>query len=99
VSTARSSRGAIYAVAEEAIGENMGLLARTTGVFGETATGVTLGALRAAVEAGELDERSRVVLLVTGDGLKTPGPVAHAYDPVPIEADADAFVDEVLAVA
>ena len=40
--------------------------------------------------------QSRVVLLVTGDGLKTPGPVAHTYDPIMIEADADAFVDEVL---
>ena len=77
----------------------MALLAQTTGVFGETATGVTLGALRRAVEGGELDERSRVVLLVTGDGLKTPGPVAHTYNPVLIEADADAFVGEVLAVA
>jgi hypothetical protein len=37
-----------------------------------------------------------VVLLVTGDGLKTPGPVSHTYDPIMIEADADAFVDEVL---
>lgn len=99
VATARATGGSIYAVAEEAIGENMALLAQTTGVFGETATGVTLGALRRAVEGGELDERSRVVLLVTGDGLKTPGPVAHTYNPVLIEADADAFVGEVLAVA
>jgi threonine synthase len=75
----------------------MALLAQRTGVFGETATGVTLGALRAAIDAGELNERSRVVLLVTGDGLKTPGPVAHTYNPIAIEADADAFVDEVLA--
>jgi threonine synthase len=96
VSTARATGGALYAVAEEAIGENMALLAQRTGVFGETATGVTLGALRAAIEAGELNERSRVVLLVTGDGLKTPGPVAFTYNPVAIEADADAFVDEVL---
>jgi threonine synthase len=97
VSTARATGGALYAVAEDAIGENMALLAQRTGVFGETATGVTLGALRAAIDARELNERSRVVLLVTGDGLKTPGPVAHTYNPVAIEADADAFVDEVLA--
>ncbi|RDI75627.1 thrC: threonine synthase [Gaiella occulta] len=99
VATARATGGAIYAVPEEAIGENMALLAGTTGVFGETATGVTLGALRAAVEAGELGPGSRVVLLVTGDGLKTPGPVAHTYEPVAIEADADAFLDDVLAVS
>ena len=37
---------------EDEVGENMQLLAETTGVFGETAAGVTLGALRAAVAAG-----------------------------------------------
>ena len=93
VSTARETGGAIHAVDEEEIGENMALLAATTGVFGETATGVTLGALRAAVEDGLVDQSSRVVLLVTGDGLKTPQPVAYTYAPVHIEADADAFVD------
>ena len=71
-------------------------LAAATGVFGETATGVTLGALKAAVDAGRVGPTSRVVLLVTGDGLKTPGPVSHTYDPIMIEADADAFVDQVL---
>jgi threonine synthase len=96
VATARETGGAIYTVEEDAIGENMALLATTTGVFGETATGVTLGALQAAVDAGELGPESRVVLLVTGDGLKTPQAVAHTYNPVAIEADADAFIDEVL---
>ncbi|MGL6278263.1 MAG: threonine synthase [Gaiella sp.] len=99
VATARRTGGAIHAGPEEEIGENMALLARMTGVFGETATGVTLGALRAAVEAGEAGRDDRVVLLVTGDGLKTPGPAAHAFAPVPITADADAFLDEVLATA
>ena len=96
VSTARSTGGAIYTVAEDAIGSNMAELAAATGVFGETATGVTLGALKEAVAAGRVGARSRVVLLVTGDGLKTPGPVSHTYDPIMIEADADAFVDTVL---
>ena len=96
VATARATGGAIYTVAEDEIGLNMAELAATTGVFGETATGVTLGALKAAVAAGRVGPQSRVVLLVTGDGLKTPGPVAHTYDPIMIEADADAFVDEVL---
>ena len=96
VSTARSTGGAIYTVAEDEIGTNMADLAAATGVFGETATGVTLGALKEAVAAGRVGARSRVVLLVTGDGLKTPGPVSHTYDPIMIEADADAFVDTVL---
>ena len=96
VATARSTGGAIFTVPEDEIGLNMAELAATTGVFGETATGVTLGALKAAAAAGRVGPQSRVVLLVTGDGLKTPGPVAHTYDPIMIEADADAFVDEVL---
>jgi len=99
VATARETGGSIHAVAEDAVGENMALLARTTGVFGETATGVTLGALRAAVDAGEVRGRDRVVLVVTGDGLKTPAPVAFTYAPVRIAADADAFLDGVLAAA
>ena len=97
VATARETSGSIHSIAESAVGENMALLAATTGVFGETATGVTLGALRAAVTAGEVDPGARVVLLVTGDGLKTPQAVAHTYAPVHIEADADAFVERVLA--
>jgi len=97
VSTARETGGTIEAVREDEIGENMALLATTTGVFGETATGVTLGALRRAIADGLAGPESRVVLLVTGDGLKTPQAVAHTYAPIHIEADADAFLDEVLA--
>jgi threonine synthase len=97
VATARASGGCIHSVPEQEIGENMALLASTTGVFGETATGVALGALRAAIRDGLAGPGSRVVLLVTGDGLKTPGAVAHTYAPVQIEADADVFVEEVLA--
>jgi threonine synthase len=91
---ARTSGGAIHAVAEEEIGENMALLAETTGVFGETAAGVTLGALREAICRGEVRPAERVVLLVTGDGLKTPGPVADRFAPVEIAADADAVLAE-----
>jgi threonine synthase len=89
LAAARDTGGAIYAVAEDEVVANMGLLAETTGVFGETAPGVTLGALRRAVEAGELGERDRVVLLVTGDGLKTPEHVAERYRPIEIEPNAD----------
>jgi threonine synthase len=97
VATARETGGSIHAVPEDEVGENMALLARTTGVFGETAAGVTLGALRAGVAAGEVGASARVVLLVTGDGVKTPGPVSFTYAPIAIPADADAFLDEVLA--
>jgi threonine synthase len=93
VSVAKTSGGGIYAVAEDEVGENMALLAETSGVFGETAAGVTLGALRGAVARGEVGEEDTVVLLVTGDGLKTPQPVADRLRPIDIEADVDAVID------
>ena len=93
VATARESGGSIHAVAEDQIVDNIALLAETTGVFGETAPAVTLGALRAAVERGELGESDRVVLLVTGDGLKTPGLVADRYDPIRVRPDADEILE------
>jgi threonine synthase len=97
VATAHATGGAIHAVAEEAVGECMGLLAETTGVFGETAAGVTLGALQAAVAAAQVGPEETVVLLVTGDGLKTPAPIADRLRPVSVEADADAFLDRLQA--
>jgi len=93
VSTARAAGGAIHVTPESDVAENIGLLAATTGVFGETAPGVTLGALRAAVACGELGRDDEVVLLVTGDGLKTPGVIADLLRPVEIDADADAVLD------
>jgi threonine synthase len=93
VATARRTGGAIYAVAESEVGANMGLLAEHAGVFGEIAAGVSLGALRRAVDEGELGADDRVVLVVTGDGLKTPAPVEGRLDPVRIEADADAVLE------
>jgi len=91
--TARRTGGAVYAVPENEVGANMGLLAEHAGVFGETAAGVSLGALRRAVHESELGADDRVVLVVTGDGLKTPGPVEERLDPIGIDADADAVLE------
>jgi len=93
VASALSSGGAIYAVPEADIADNIALLAETTGVFGETAPAVSLGALREAVGRGELGEDDRVVLLVTGDGLKTPALVADRLDPVVVRPDVDEILD------
>jgi threonine synthase len=93
VATANASGGAIHSVAEEEIAENMKLLAETTGVFGETAPAAALGALREAVRRGELGENDRVVLLVTGDGLKTPALVADRLQPIRVDPDADLILE------
>jgi threonine synthase len=94
VATAQSSGGGVYAVPEDEVGEHMESLAESTGVFGEAAAGVTLGVLRAAVQRGELGSNDRVVMLVTGTGLKTPDPVAGAIDPIEIDPDVDALLAE-----
>ena len=51
------------------------------------------GALRRAVDEGELGSDDRVVLVVTGDGLKTPALVWARLDPVGIDADVDAVLE------
>jgi threonine synthase len=93
VATARASGGTIHAVPENEVAENISLLAETTGVFGETAPAVTLGALREAVRRGEVGENDRVVLIVTGDGLKTPALVADRFEPTTVEPDVDLILE------
>jgi threonine synthase len=93
VATATTSGGAIYAVPEDDVGRNISFLAETAGIFGETAAGVTVGALRAAAARGAIGENDRVVALVTGTGLKTPQ-VVRTAPVVAIEPDADALLDE-----
>jgi threonine synthase len=95
VATARTSGGTIHSVPEEEVGANMALLAELTGVFGETAAGVTIGALRSAVARGEIGEDDRVVALITGTGLKTPQVVENEATGtlVQIDADLDALLD------
>jgi threonine synthase len=49
--------------------------------------------LKEAVRRGELGESDRVVLLVTGDGLKTPGLVADRLEPTFVAPDADLILE------
>jgi threonine synthase len=51
--------------------EGVSLLARTEGLFAETAGGTVVAAARRLAEAGAFREPGRVVLVVTGQGLKT----------------------------
>jgi threonine synthase len=47
------------------------LLAETTGIFAETAGGVTVAGFKRLVETGKINRDSSVVLCITGNGLKT----------------------------
>jgi threonine synthase len=67
----RRTGGAIEDVSDDEVVEGIALLARTEGVFGETAGGVTLGALRKLLATGALDPTAETVMINSGDGLKT----------------------------
>jgi threonine synthase len=68
---ARETGGAVEAVTEEEIVDAMRLLARTEGIFTETAGGVTIGVLAKLARAGRWRGDEVVVAYVTGHGLKT----------------------------
>ncbi|HUY86151.1 MAG TPA: threonine synthase [Acidimicrobiales bacterium] len=66
-----STGGAIGAVSDEEIIEGIRLLARTEGIFAETAGGVTIATLAKLASQGVVLPDEKVVALVTGHGLKT----------------------------
>ena len=68
---ARRSGGSIDSVTDDEIRDGIKLLARTTGIFTETAGGVTTAVLAKLAERGDIDPEERVVAIITGEGLKT----------------------------
>jgi threonine synthase len=67
----RHGGGDCGSVSDEDILESIGLLARTEGIFAETAGGVTIASLRQLLERGSIDPRRPVVAIISGHGLKT----------------------------
>ncbi|MFK3985036.1 threonine synthase [Micromonospora sp. NPDC050397] len=66
---------------DDEIRDAIRLLARTTGVFAETAGGVTVACLRKLVASGRLDPTAETVVYNTGEGLKTIDAVASLVGP------------------
>ena len=67
----RQSGGAMAAVTDPEIIDGIRLLARTEGIFTETAGGVTIATLKRLAEDGVIRPDELVVAYVTGHGLKT----------------------------
>ena len=88
---ARTTGGSIEAVSDDEIRAGIRLLAETTGVFTETAGGVTTAVLAKLAARGDIDPDERVVACITGEGLKTLDAVRGTFETVEIEASADAF--------
>jgi threonine synthase len=88
---ARTSGGSIDAVSDDEIRAGIRLLARTTGIFTETAGGVTTAVLKKLAERGDIGRDERVVAVITGEGLKTLDAVRGTFESWEIEANVDAF--------
>jgi threonine synthase len=99
---ARRTGGTIEAVTDEEIVEGIRLLAQTTGIFTETAGGVTTAVLAKLARAGEIDRDERVVAVITGDGLKTLDCARGTFETWEIAPSLDSFEqarERVVAVA
>ena len=83
IGAARSSGGTVVAVPEDDALEDAAFFARMTGIVADTATGVAFTGLLQSIRAGTIEEGARVVLVVTGTGLKESAPAPSPADVVP----------------
>jgi threonine synthase len=88
---ARRTGGTIESVSDEEIVAGIRLLAQTTGIFTETAGGVTVAVLEKLARSGVIDPSERVVTYITGDGLKTLDCVRGSFEAWNIEPTVEAF--------
>ncbi len=92
---ARSTGGSIDAVSDAEIVDGIRLLAETTGIFTETAGGVTTAVLAKLAERGDIGPHDRVVLYNTGDGLKTLDAVRDVVSTYDVEPSIESFTEVV----
>jgi len=93
VDLARRTGGSVEAVGDDEIRAGIRLLAQTTGIFTETAGGVTTATLAKLAEAGEIGRSDRVVAYITGDGLKTLDAVKGTFEVTEIAPSYSEFED------
>ena len=94
VEHARRTGGGIDSVDDGEIREAIKLLAETTGIFTETAGGVTVGVLKKLAERGEIGAGERVVVYITGEGLKTLDATRDTFQMHEIDPDLGSFEAE-----
>ena len=84
----RASGGGGVTVADEKILAAISRLARSSGIFAEPAGAAALAGLEAALGEGLVRQDERVVLMITGNGLKDVGAAARALPTLePVEAN------------
>jgi threonine synthase len=90
---ARRSGGSIDSVDDDQIRGGIKLLAETTGVFTETAGGVTIAVLEKLATRGDIDPDERVVAVITGEGLKTLDAVRGSFEMHEINPTLSSFTE------
>jgi threonine synthase len=88
---ARRTGGSIDAVTDDELKLGIRLLAETTGIFTETAGGVTVAVLAKLAERGDIDPSERVVAVITGEGLKTLDCARGTFETWEIDASLASF--------
>ena len=88
---ARSTGGSIESVTDDEIRDGIRLLAETTGIFTETAGGVTVAVLANLARQGAIDAGERVVVYITGEGLKTLDAAREGFEMHEIEPTLESF--------
>ena len=96
---ARRTGGSIDSASDDEIRDGIRLLAETTGIFTETAGGVTVAVLAKLAERGDIDPSERVVAYITGEGLKTLDATRESFRMLEIEPTLEAFESELEPVA
>ncbi|MDQ3644883.1 MAG: threonine synthase [Actinomycetota bacterium] len=91
IELARRTGGGIDSVTDDEVRDGIRLLAETAGVFTETAGGVTTAVLAKLAERGDIGPDERVVLVITGEGLKTLDAVRGSFETHVIEPTTASF--------
>jgi threonine synthase len=95
IDVANKTGGSIEAVTDDEIRAGIKLLAETTGIFTETAGGVTTAVLAKLAAAGKIPAGQRTVIVITGDGLKTLDAVRGSFESYLVEPKLSDFITHV----
>ncbi len=92
----KESHGSGESVTDEEIVEGIKLLARTEGIFTETAGGVTVAAAKKLIENGVIPKNESCVICITGNGLKTQEAISdHIGKPHRIKPSLSSFEENI----
>lgn len=101
VNAAKESNGKIDLVTDEEILEAYRLVAREEGIFCEPASAASIAGVMKQVASGEIKKGSKIVCVLTGNGLKDPDTAMSTIEvkPTVLPNDEDVFMEHILGSA